>query len=94
MYMRLIDGWLVREGFGSYVEAIVGENGQLIDVVPRRTADGEIKVLKPQMLIGHLLKMASGSKDTPKGGHADDILARAGQDMAKRRRQRVGRGRR
>ena len=80
MYMRMIDGWLVRKGFGSYIEAEVDKHGQLVEVRPRRTATGEIKVTKPQMIIGYLLEMASGSADTPKGGHAGDLLARAGQE--------------
>ena len=80
MYVRMIDGWLVRKGFGSYIEAEVDNDGQLVAVRPRRTATGEIKVVKPQMVIGYLLEMASGSKDTPKGGHAGDLLARAGQE--------------
>ena len=81
MYMRMIDGWLVRKGFGSYVEADVNKHGELVAVHPRRTATGEIKVVKPQMVIGYLLEMASGSKDTPKGGHASELLARAGQEV-------------
>ena len=80
MYMRIIDGWLVRKGFGSYVEAEVDKHGVLVEVRARRTATGEIKVVKPQMLIGYLLEMASGSAQTPKGGHAGDLLARAGQE--------------
>ena len=80
-YMRLLDGWLVRKGFGSYVESEVDQFGQLVAVHPRRTASGEMKVVKPQMIIGYLLEMASGSKDTPKGGHAGDLLARAGQEV-------------
>jgi hypothetical protein len=80
MYIRMLDGWLVRKGFGSYVEAIFDKHGLLVEVRPRRTATGEVKVLKAQMLIGYLLEMASGSKDTPKGGHAGDLLAQAGQE--------------
>ena len=49
MYIRIIDGWLVRKGFGSYVEAEVDKFGQLVDVHPRRTATGELKVIKPQL---------------------------------------------
>ena len=71
----------MRKGFGSYVEAEVDRHGELVAVHARRTATGEIKVVKPQMVIGYLLEMASGSKDTPKGGHAGDLLARAGQEV-------------
>ena len=41
-----------------------------------------IKVLKPQMLIGHLLEMSVGSESTPKGGHAADLAARAATEVA------------
>ena len=58
-----MDGWLVRKGFGSYVEAEVDKFGELVAVHPRRTATGELKVVKPQFVIGYLLEMASGSKD-------------------------------
>ena len=46
MYIRMLDGWLVRKGFGSYVEAIFDKHGLLVEVRPRRTATGEVKVLK------------------------------------------------
>ena len=62
------------------MEAEVDDHGQLVAVHPRKTAAGELKVMKAQMLIGYLLEMASGSKDTPKGGHAGDLAARAGQE--------------
>ena len=80
-YMRLIDGWLVRRGHGSYVECITNESGRLVEVRARRAATGERKVTMPQMLIAHLLEMASASEHTPKGGHAADIAARAGQEV-------------
>ena len=41
-YIRTIDGWLVRKGFGSFVEAEVDKHGQLVAVHARRTASGEI----------------------------------------------------
>ena len=37
-YIRTIDGWLVRKGFGSFVEAEVDKHGQLVAVHARRTA--------------------------------------------------------
>jgi hypothetical protein len=79
-YIRIFDGWLVRKGFGSFVEVEVNGHGRLVAVCPRRSAAGALKVLKPQMLIGYLLEMASGDKAAPKGGHAGDLLARAGQE--------------
>ena len=46
MYIRLLDGWFVREGFGSYVEAVVVD-GRCVEVRARRRDDGTMKVLKP-----------------------------------------------
>ena len=80
MYMRVLDGWLVREGFGSYVEVVINKAGSIVAVRARRDADGVMKVLRPQMLIAHLLQMAQGAASTPKGGHAADIAARSGQE--------------
>ena len=34
-YMRLIAGWLVRRGHGSYVECITNESGRLVEVRAR-----------------------------------------------------------
>ena len=64
-YIRTIDGWLVRKGFGSFVEAEVDKHCQLVAVHARRTASGEIKVMKPQMIIGYLLEMAASSFNVP-----------------------------
>jgi hypothetical protein len=82
MYTRIIDGWLVRKGFGSYFEAVLGDDGRCIAVRPRKREDGTLKVLKPEMIVGHLLEMSAGSKHTPKGGHAADIAARAAMEVA------------
>ena len=82
-YMRLFDGWLVRSGFGSYVEVELNAQGALVAVRARRSVEtGEIKIIKPEMLIGWMLEMASGSENTPKGTHAAEIAARAGQEAA------------
>ena len=66
-----------RQGFGSYFEADV-ENGLCVAVRARKDPEtGVKKVIKAQMLIGHLLEMAAGEKTgVPKGGHAADIAAR------------------
>ena len=45
--MRMIDGGLVREGFGSYVEVEVNRHGELVAVHSRQTVTGEIKVVTP-----------------------------------------------
>ena len=82
MYIRLLDGWLVREGFGSYVTVVLDGSGQVVSVRARLRPDGTKKVMRAEMLIGHLLQMAEGSRETPKGGHAGDLLARAGQEVA------------
>lgn len=86
-YMRIFDGWLLRSGFGSYVEA-VGVTDEASGVVTKVTvkarvdATGRKKVVRPQLLVGYLLQMAVGSKQTPKGGHLDDLKARAALETA------------
>ena len=45
MYMCMMDGWLVRKGFGSYVEAEIDKFGQLVDVHPQRKATGNSYVV-------------------------------------------------
>ena len=81
MYIRLIDGWLTRMGFGSYVEAELAD-GRCVAVRARRRADGTIKVMRAEMLMGHLLEMAVGGESVPKGGHAADLMARAATEVA------------
>jgi len=83
MYMRLFDGWLVRSGFGSYIELDLDKHGMLVAVRARRSAvTNELKIVRPQMLIGWLLEMASGSENTPKGTHPSEIAARAAHEAA------------
>ena len=60
MYMRIFDGWLVRQGFGSFVSAEI-EHGRCVSLQPRRKADGTVKVVKAEIFVGYLLKMATGS---------------------------------
>ena len=56
-YTRIIDGWLVRKGFGSYFEAVLSdEDGRCLAVKLRKREDGTLKVLKPEMIVGHLLE--------------------------------------
>ena len=43
---------------------------------------GELRVLKPEMVVGMLLEMATGDENAPKGGHPDD-LARMASSEAK-----------
>ena len=80
-YMRIFDGWLVRKGFGSFVEAEM-EHGRCVALHPRRKADGKIKVMKGDLLVGCLLEMATGSKSTPKGGAVADLMSRAATEVA------------
>ena len=47
MYIRLIDGWLTRMGFGSYVEVSLAD-GRCVAVRARRRADGTIKVMRAE----------------------------------------------
>ena len=68
---------LASKGEDAYCEAIDMVDGRCEAVHLRKREDGEVKVIKPQMLIGYLLDMSVGSEDTPKGGHAADVAARA-----------------
>ena len=81
MYMRLINCWTERSGFGTYVVAREDANGQAPTV---RAALDEVtglpKVLKPEMIVGMLLEMATGDENMPKGGHPDDLARLAGTD--------------
>ena len=81
MYMRIIDEYLVREGFGSYVEAR-HEHNRCVQVVARRDADGRPRVIRPQMLVGYLLQMSTGHASVPKGGHDTDVKKRAETELA------------
>ena len=81
MYGRLFDGWLVRKGFGSYFESEY-EHGRCVAVRARRREDGTHKVVRAEMLSGALRDMSVGSESAPKGGHASDIAARAGMEVA------------
>jgi hypothetical protein len=82
-YTRIIDGWLVCKGFGSFFEAVLSdEDGRCIAVKLCKREDGTLKVLKPEMIVGHLLEMSVGSEHTPKGGHAAELAARAGMEVA------------
>ena len=83
-YTRRFQDWLSRKGFGVYFVAELDKFGGLVEVRCKKTRDahGRVvpKVVKPQFIIGWLLDMAAASPDAPKGGHADDIKARAGEE--------------
>jgi len=76
MYMRLINCWAERSGLGTFV---VGRDGAKdppdsscsCGAVDERT--GLPMVLKPEMIVGLLLEMATGDENMPKGGHPDDL---------------------
>ena len=75
MYMRLINCWAERSGFGTFVVPREGANG--ISPTVRAARDehtGLIRVLRPEMVVGMLLEMATG-------GHPDDIAMLALTDQ-------------
>ena len=41
---------------------------------------GELRVIRPEMIVGMLLEMATGDPNMPKGGHADDLVMLASTD--------------
>ena len=80
MYMRLINCWAERSGFGTYVVPREGakDTPAVRAAVDKRT--GLPMVLKPEMIVGLLLEMATGDENMPKGGHPDDLKRLASTD--------------
>ena len=81
MYMRLINCWAERSGFGTYV--VRRENVGVDPPTVRAAKDertGELMVLKPEMIVGLLLEMATGDENMPKGGHPEDLARLAATD--------------
>ena len=76
-YTWALNEYLIRQGHGSYVvfvpegssAAATSSTGRL---APEYDARGVIKVIRWQMLLAYLLHMATGSPETPKGGHPSD----------------------
>ena len=74
MYMRLINCWAERSGFGTFVVPREGAEDKSPAVrAARDAATAELKVLRPEMIVGMLLEMATGDSNMPKGGHQDDL---------------------
>lgn len=69
--------WAVRSGFGHFAEPRpdAGDEPPLLRAV-KDEATGQIKMLKPEMIVGLLLEMATGDDNMPKGGHKDDVTLR------------------
>ena len=82
MYMRLVNCWAERSGFGTYVVRREGVDKMNPPAVrAARDADtGEMRVLRPEMIVGLLLEMATGDENMPKGGHPDDLAMLAQTD--------------
>ena len=79
-YMRLINCWSERSGFGTFV---VSREDATEPPMVRAALDkktGLPMVLKPEMIVGLLLEMATGDENMPKGGHPDDIVRLAAID--------------
>ena len=67
MYMRLINCWAERSGFGTYV--VPHEDAKAGEPAVRAAVDtrtGLPMVLKPEMAVGLLLEMATGDENMPK----------------------------
>ena len=81
MYMRLINCWAERSGFGTFVVPRENANGEAPTVrAPVDKRKRLPKVLKPEMIVGLLLEMATGDENMPKGGHPDDLTLLAATD--------------
>ena len=82
MYMRLINRWAERSGFGTYVvprEGVERDNPPAVRAA-RDERTGALRVLRPEMIVGLLLEMATGDANMPKGGHPDDLKVLASTD--------------
>lgn len=75
--------WAERSGFGTFVvdrkDRVAGIAPPTVEIAKDATT-GEVKVLKPEMLVGLLLEMATGDDNAPKGGHADVVKRMAGTE--------------
>jgi hypothetical protein len=81
MYMPLINCWAERSGFGTHVVGREDSDGQAPTVrAPLDDKTGLPMMLKPEMIVGLLLEMATGDENMPKGGHPDDLDRLAGTD--------------
>ena len=64
MYMRLINCWAERSGFGTYVVPRENANGEAPTVCAAVEKRKRLpKVLKPEMIVGLLLEMATGDEN-------------------------------
>ena len=81
MYMRLINCWAERSGFGTFViRREDAGDGEPPTVRAAKDVKGELMVLKPEMIVGLLLEMATGDENMPKGGHPEDLARLAATD--------------
>ena len=82
MYMRSINCWAERSGFGTYVVPREGVD-KLNPPAVRAARDeetGELRVLRSDIIVGLLLEIATGDESMPKGGHPDDLAMLAETD--------------
>ena len=82
MYVRLINCWAERSGFGTYaIERKGNADGTSAAMqIAREARSKALRVLKPEMIVGLLLEMATGDPNMPKGGHASDLARLAKSD--------------
>ncbi len=82
MYVRLVNCWAERSGFGTYAierKASDGCSSPAVQIA-KDPRTGAMRVLKPEMVVGMLLEMATGDQNMPKGGHASDLARLAKSD--------------
>ena len=82
MYMRSINCWAERSGFGTYVVPREGVDKMKPPAVraARDEETGELRVLRSDIIVGLLLEIATGDESMPKGGHPDDLAMLAETD--------------
>ena len=75
MYVRLVSCWAERSGFGTYAVERKAKDGCTSPAVQiaKDARTGAMRVLKPEMIVGMLLEMATGDENMPKGGHKVDL---------------------
>lgn len=73
-FMRRVNRWAVRSGFGTYVVERDGATEAPTVKAAMDEKTGLPRVLEPEIIVGLLLEMATGDENMPsKGGHPEDL---------------------
>ena len=72
--MKVTNRWALRSGFGAFVQKRPERTEPPTVQITRDADTGELCVLKPEMIAGMLLEMATGDENMPKGGRHQDVF--------------------